>query len=192
MSLAQHTAIRPADGRPLFNDLETRRLFTRKVVEVGAPFEPIAWGAGDNHAHIATMGEDRAPALELARRVESSLTHVLGLTDGFAPAKVKPVTDQYHLRSTLPYIVGQGERHGVRCDPFHEGSSLPDMVGLRILVPDLRERLIRIAPRFDPNRLLARARPPNDRAPAFGTTLATSSCITGSIASERARSPLSS
>ncbi|HHH28549.1 MAG TPA: hypothetical protein ENK57_09405 [Polyangiaceae bacterium] len=154
MTIAQHISIRPADGRPLFNDVGARRLFTRKVVTVGAPFEPIAWGAGDTHAHVATMGEDRAAAAELARRLESSLTHVLKLSDGFAPAKVKAVSDQYHLLATLPYIVRQAQRHGVRCDPFHEGSSLPDMVGLRHLAPDLPGRLRRLAPRFDPRRFL--------------------------------------
>ena len=152
MSLAQHIVLRPADGRPLFNDLDNRRVFTERVALVGESFDVGAWGAGDNHAHVANLHEDVAAAREMARRIESSLTQKLCLADGFAEAKVKPISDQSHLYSSIPYILRQGERHGVTCDPFHEGSSLPDMLGYRLVSPGLPERLARHAPRFDPRR----------------------------------------
>lgn len=174
MTLAQHIVIRPADGRPLFNDLDTRRLFTEKVAHVGEPFSVGAWGAGDNHGHVANLDEDRAAATEMARRLESSLTQQLGLTSGFAPVSVKPIADQSHLYSSLPYIMRQGERHGVRCDPFHEGSSLPDLIGFRHVFPGLRERLARLAPRLDPRRFVPElgAEPARDDASAWAAASA--------------------
>lgn len=148
MALAQHIVIRPTDNRPLFNDIAARRRFTETIVTVGKSFQIAAWGAGDNHGHTLDM-EDRPTAGELARRIELSLTRALGLEVGFQTASITPIRDQSHLYSTLPYVIRQHERHGLTCDPFHEGSSLPDAMGMRLLAPDLPKLLARVAPRLD-------------------------------------------
>jgi hypothetical protein len=148
MSLAQHIVIRPADNRPLFTNLEARTGFTQAIVAVGKPFEVPAWGAGDCHGHLISMGE-RTLAGELARRVELSLTRRLRLDVGFCPVSIKPIEDQSYLRSSIPYAMRQNDRHNVPCDPYHEGSSLPDALGLRLLAPDLPALLARVAPRLD-------------------------------------------
>jgi len=174
MSIAHHIIIRPADSKPIFTDLATRRLFTRKVVLVaGDEFDVTAWGAGDNHGHVKMMGR-RSAATELGRRLEGSLALILGLEDGFVPVKVKPIWDQAHVYATLRYVIRQGERHGVTCDPFHEGSSLPDALGFRRVAPGLPALLERVAPRFDATQLLPElAMPPaDDDAPAWAEAVA--------------------
>ena len=57
-------------------------------------------------------------------------------------------------------MIRQGERHGVD-DPFHEGSSLPDALGWRLLTPDLPSLLAEVAPRVR----LADMAPPLGEAP---------------------------
>lgn len=145
MSLAQHIVIRFCDSRPLFVSLEERLRFSRTIARIGAEFRLLAWGTGDNHAH-AGVAASRARALELARRLEGSLTKQLGLGLGFGAALSTEVRDQSHLRHSIPYMIGQGERHGVD-DPFHLGSSLPDALGWRLLAPDLPSTLAELAPR---------------------------------------------
>ena len=147
MTLAQHIVIRPRDNRALFTQPAVRRLFSRTVARIGRSFELIGWGAGDNHGHMGNHGGDEPKARELARRVEVSLAKRLGDGLRFEEASVRPVNDQYHLEQTVPYMHRQAERHGVN-DPFHEGTSLPDALGRRVLAPDLPGRLALVAPRL--------------------------------------------
>jgi hypothetical protein len=168
MSIAQHIVIRFSDSRPLFVTLEERLRFSRTVSRIGVDFRVGGWGAGDDHAHAAAL-ETRRRALELARRVEMSITKQLGLGRGFAKASVTEIRDQSHLRHSLPYMIGQAERHGVS-DPFHDGSSLPDALGWRLLRPELPTLLAEVAPRVRLAALaptLGPATPPDDAAGWF-------------------------
>jgi len=155
MSLAQHIVFRLEDSRHIFLDVDVRRLFSRTVARIGEDFDLVIWGAGDDHAHSTVMGEE-APALEFARRVEISMTRSLRLGVGFRRASSTTVRDQSHLRATIPYDLDQPRRHGVD-DPFHEGTSLPDLLDARVLAPYLAERIARHLP----NLRLDRFTPPS-------------------------------
>lgn len=42
-----------------------------------------------------------------------------------------PVVDQGHLVHTFRYVLDQAHHHGIDDDPWLEGTSLPELVGLR-------------------------------------------------------------
>jgi len=91
----------------------------------------------------------RANAGEFARRVEISLQYHLDLHTGFAEAHLRDVRDQHHLQRAFHYILEQRERHNLPLDPFHDGSSLPNLVGLRFGLGDLKGRVRDRIPRLD-------------------------------------------
>ncbi|HHH29880.1 MAG TPA: hypothetical protein ENK57_16255 [Polyangiaceae bacterium] len=144
MSLAHHVVFRMEDSRPLFLDVHVRRLFSHTVARIGAPFELLGWGAGDDHAHTVNL-DDLRRANEFARRIEIALTRTLRRGIGFKPASVVTIRDQTHLRRSLRYDIDQPRRHGVQ-DPFHVGTSLPDVLGARVLAPYLPARIARYVP----------------------------------------------
>lgn len=144
MSLANHIVLRMEDSRPIFLDVDVRRLFSQTVARFGEEFDLIGWGTGDDHGHTVNMGDDRH-GNEFARRVEISLTRSLDLGIGFRRASVVPIRDQSHLKGSLRYDIDQPRRHGVH-DPFHVGTCLPDALGARVLAPYLPERIARHVP----------------------------------------------
>jgi hypothetical protein len=85
-----------------------------------APRSAIA----DNHAHLVTFSE-RIQAGRFAQVVEAALRRRLRLAVPFAPAYFKPVHDQSHLRSLVPYVHRQAAHHQVVVDPFAVATSLP-------------------------------------------------------------------
>lgn len=187
MTLAQHLVFRMEDSRPIFLDVDVRRLFSRTVARFGEDFDLVGWGTGDDHGHTANMGDGR-PANEFARRVEISLTRALDLGIGFRRVSAVPIRDQSHLRHTLRYDIDQPRRHGVR-DPFHVGTSLPDALGARLIAPYLPERIARHVPNarlddFAPPRSPSYA----DPADPFGWAEATRAAI--GRASLRGKDPL--
>lgn len=86
----------------------------------------------DTHAH-ALVACDREEAIRFARAVSIALQKSLRPGARFERTRVKPIVDRRHLYGTFHYILRQHEHHGVTSDPFHDGSHLPDVTGLRCI-----------------------------------------------------------
>ena len=127
---AHHIRLRPRGGWVIADSPEARRRLVRSVLERGEEFNLLAFGLADNHLHIEVMC-DRARAGEFARRLEISLGRVLGVEGGFETCWIEAVAGGYHLQRLFFYILRQDNRHQLTSDPFREGSSLPDLFGLR-------------------------------------------------------------
>jgi len=140
--------MRLEDDRTIAPGSGTRRICAGAVYRVGVPLGLLAFAFADTHVHIVTVAS-RLDAGELARRIEISLQKHLRHGVRFEPARVRPVVDQWHLYRTLPYVFRQVEHHTENLDPTHDGTSLPELVGMRFL-DSHTPRLVRaLLPRLD-------------------------------------------
>lgn len=152
-ALGQHVMMRLADDRVLITEPEHPRLIARVLLARGARRELVSFGVADNHLH-AVLTCSRAVAGIFARAVEATLRLLLPLRVPFAPARFRPIVDQQHLGNATAYSVRQQERHGVRLDLLRDGTSLPDVLGLRVLDPSLAARFGARLPRVTREDLL--------------------------------------
>ncbi|MFZ5478571.1 MAG: hypothetical protein ACOZNI_17505 [Myxococcota bacterium] len=146
MPVGYHLVFRLRDSRVIARDARTRRRLARSFLEIGDRFGLLGFGLAANHAH----GEfvcDRAAAGDAAQAIGSSITQALGLPVGFNVTYVKPIEDQAHLESLFDYVHRQDAKHGVVTDPLRDGSSIPDLLGLRMLGTSLEERVVAHVPR---------------------------------------------
>jgi hypothetical protein len=131
-AIAHHISMRLVDDRVLTCTPAGFRAAARAFHAAGARRGLLGFGVADTHAH-ALVACSRAEAGAFARAVEVALRIVLRLPVPFEPARIRPVRDQGHLGSTESYVHRQQRKHGAFLDRFHDGSSLPDLLGLRAL-----------------------------------------------------------
>jgi hypothetical protein len=145
--LAFHVMMRLDDDRVIARTAGERRTVARIAYEQGAGRGLVAFRLADTHLHALIAAEREAAGL-LARYVGSSIRHRLRVPVPFAKARIKPVLDQRHLSNAFRYVLTQEERHGTLQDPFHDGSSLPELVGLRGLDTTTPELVSAMLPRY--------------------------------------------
>jgi hypothetical protein len=148
-----HVTIRLADDRPIATTPAALRTVARVVLGQGEARGLLAFGAADDHIHAA-LATDRACAGAFARYVESALVWQLGLAARFDPARIRPLQDQKHAYNTFHYAHRQDTRHELDLDRAREGTSLPDLLGLRVLETSLIARVRRHLPRIRREQLV--------------------------------------
>lgn len=153
-----HVTMRLADDRPIATTMPDRRTLARVVLGQGSARGLLAFGAADNHLH-AELATDRETAGAFCRYVGSALRGRLRLAVPFEPARIRPLEDQRHAYATFRYALRQDARHDLHLDPAREGTSLPDLLGLRVLDASLVGRVRRHLPRVQESELAA-ALPP--------------------------------
>jgi hypothetical protein len=149
-----HITIRPATEQLLCTTDAERRRFARTVHRLGRDRGLFVFNVADTHGHLGVVC-DRATAGRLAHDLEAALGAALGLAGGFAPARLSPLRDIWHRENAFFYILRQQAHHGLAADPFHDGSALPDLLGLRVGAAWLPARVRALLPRVDRDRLLA-------------------------------------
>lgn len=142
-----HVTIRLEDDRPIATTQASRRVVARVVLEQGEARGLLAFGAADDHLHAA-LATDRATAGAFARYIESALVWQLGLAARFERARIRPLQDQKHAYNTFHYAHRQDSRHLLELDRAREGTSLPDLLGLRVLETSLIARVRAHLPRI--------------------------------------------
>ena len=133
---------------------DTRRA-ARRFLRFGRPARLLAFGVADTHMH-ALLACDRARAGRFVHDLEVSLRHALGLTVPFAPARFTTVESQPHLRRAFDYVLRQDDRHDLGRDPFRDGTSLPDLVGARLVGAWMRPLVRSLLPREGQASLVVR------------------------------------
>jgi hypothetical protein len=133
--LGFHVIFRSDDDRVLAPSPQLRRALARSVYRVARGFPLTAFGAADNHLHTEVL-VDRSDAGRFAHALMCSLRWSLDISVEFAPVRYKALADQGHKRSTFHYALGQRNHHGVQSDPFMDASSLPELLGMRLLPTD--------------------------------------------------------
>jgi hypothetical protein len=142
-----HVTIRLEDDRPIATTPAALRVVARVVLGQGEARGLLAFGAADDHVHAA-LATDRASAGAFARYVESALVWQLGLAARFERARIRPLHDQKHAYNTFHYAHRQDSRHEINLDRGREGTSLPDLLGLRVLETSLIARVRTQLPRI--------------------------------------------
>ena len=130
-NFASHVVIRLTDNRVLAPGGGTRRLLADAILQVSLGFPLLAFRISDTHIHLLVMGSAEGAA-EVARRIEISLQRRLKPGLPFVPAWVQDVKGQSHLEGLFKYVLNQDRHHGSRVDPLHDGSNLPDLLGMRV------------------------------------------------------------
>lgn len=141
-----HVTLRLEDSRPLATTLAAIRTVARVVLVQGEKRGLLAFGTADDHVH-AELATDRASAGAFALYVETSLRNRLGIAARLEPARIRPLRDQKHAYNTFHYVHRQDERHELERDLTREGTSLPDLLGLRVLPTSLVARVRTHLPR---------------------------------------------
>jgi len=145
--IAQHVTMRLADSRVIAPTPAARRIAAATLLECGAADGLLAFGVVDTHAH-ALVACSRARAGQFARRAEILLHARLRLSCPFDPARLRPILDQWHLQRAVTYVLTQDQRHGVALDPAHDGSSLHEVLGWRVVDTHLAKTLRALVPRL--------------------------------------------
>lgn len=141
-----HVTIRLEDDRPIATTTAARRALARVVLTQGERRGLLAFGVADDHLH-AELATDRATAGAFALYVETALSWQLRLGARFEPARIRPLHDQRHAYNTFHYAHRQDSRHELGLDRAREGTSLPDLLGLRVLETSLVARVRAHLPR---------------------------------------------
>jgi hypothetical protein len=143
-ALGHHLTMRLLDDRPIASDAASRRRAARAIYRVGTGLGLLAFAIADTHMHVVAVA-NRLEAGELARRIEISLHRQLRPGARFQPMRSRPIVDQWHLYRAVMYVLRQLEHHAPQLDPLHEGTSLPELIGMRVLdrtTPDLVRLLL--------------------------------------------------
>ncbi len=151
--LGFHLVFRAVDSRVIAPDTAAQRTLAVTTHRVGEAFGLYAFRAAGDHFHVAAQC-DRPSAGRLAQALGSALTQALDLSSGFGPTFLKPMTNQAHVEETFAYVHRNAEKHGVGNDPMHEASSLPGLLGLRLVPPGFIPRVRSLLPRVHRGQLL--------------------------------------
>ena len=131
-ALAHHVTCRFNADRVLAPDPATRRIYARAILRIGPDHQLLVFRVVDTHLH-AELACDRASAGLFALRLEQSIQGLLRPGVPFAPARIRPIEDQWHLQDTFHYVLRQEKRHGIVADPLFDASNLPDLLGARVV-----------------------------------------------------------
>ena len=130
--LGFHVTMRLSDDRAIARDAVGLRRASQILFAQGTGRGLLAFRVADTHVHVL-LATDRTTAGQFARYAQSALRQGLRLPVGFEPARFRPVLRTSHLRNAVRYLFQQERHHGTDFDPAHDGSSLPDLLGMRDL-----------------------------------------------------------
>ena len=149
-----HVTMRLSDDRVIAPNRRALCLAARVLMSRGRRVTLLAFRVADTHLHVLV-----ACSQELARRFAHyaavALHRVLRLPVPFEPTRVRSIVDQRHLYSSFRYVLRQDSHHGIASDPAHDGSSLPDVLGMRVLGTDHAQTVRMTLPRLDRRELAA-------------------------------------
>jgi len=148
-----HVMMRLRDSRPIASSLAAVRTVSRVVLAQGEERQLLAHGLADDHLH-AVLTASRAMAGDFAQYVEIALGRLLELGSRFQVAHIVPLQNQDHALKTFHYVQRQDARHGLDRDPLREGTSLPDMLKIRLIGSSIAERVRERLPRVRTEHLL--------------------------------------
>lgn len=143
-----HIVMRLENDWPIARAMDTLRCAARLLVKHGDKCGLFAYRVADTHIHVLLLC-DRRTAGSFAHAAESALRQTLHLPVPFEPARILPITSLRHLANALRYVLRQEQHHDTCFDPSHEGSSVQDLLGMRILPNDRSaQRVNKMLPRL--------------------------------------------
>jgi hypothetical protein len=145
--IAIHLTARLRDDGGIARDQSGLRLASRIITQHGEPYGLLAHRIADTHLH-ALLAASRDDVAMFARYALSALRKRLSIAVPFEPARMRGITSERHLLNGARYLFLQESHHGTSFDLAHDGSSLPELLGLRVEVGQASKRLRRLLPRL--------------------------------------------
>jgi hypothetical protein len=146
--------MRLSDDRVIAPTTSALRVAARALMARGRAARLLAMRLADTHLHVL-LGCAQDEARRFAHHTAIALHRLLRLPVPFEPTRARPVVDQRHLYSAFRYVLRQDAHHGIGSDPAHDGSSLPDLLGMRLLGTEHPETVRMMLPRLDRRELAA-------------------------------------
>jgi hypothetical protein len=146
-AFAYHLVLRLSDSRPIATTTAQRRVVARVVLQQGTRRGLLGFGLGPDHLHIEAAAPRRVVG-ELAKYVATALRARLQIRAAFGRAWIEPTRDQRHLRNRILYAMGQDRHHRGGLDPMFEATSLPDLLGLRVVDAEIEGRVRACVPKL--------------------------------------------
>jgi hypothetical protein len=151
--LGYHLVLRLGDDRVIAPSRATRRRIASKFADLSRTWPILCWKLADTHLHLLVLADADA-VTELVRRVRIWFTNALALGAPLELQRRKPLSGQSHLESTFHYVLRQDDHHGVETDRLHDASAILDILGLRVLAPEVPLRVREHLPRLGRPALL--------------------------------------
>ncbi len=152
MPLALQFVYRREDSAPLAENDGDRRALIAAILAGGKDHGLLVAGAADTHAHAVAKGPRRPDRLAAATQYRVRTARGDGAR--LEPTRVTEVHDQWHLQNAFFYVLKQAQHHAVGGDPRFEATTLPDLLGLRVIAPWLPARVYAALPRVSRQQLL--------------------------------------
>lgn len=122
------------------------------LLRVGRDKGIFGVGVADGHAHAALV----CTPVQLGRFVhDARLALSAALELPMAAPSTRPIRDVWHAENVLGYVHRQDTHHGVGRDTYRDGTTLPDLLGLRVGNGWISERVRTLLPRVTRADLLA-------------------------------------
>ncbi len=149
-ALGYHVILRLGDDRVIAPSRAERRRWARQLAALARRFPVLAWKLADTHLHVVIL----AGALEFIRQLRIWVAKSPRPGVPLEVQRTKPLAGQGHLVNAFHYTLRQDDHHGVTVDLLQDSSSVLDLLGLRVLTPELPSRVREHLPRLSRPELL--------------------------------------
>jgi hypothetical protein len=157
-AIGYHVILRLKDERVIAATQADRRAAACIMIRQGRERGLLACAVVDAQAHAIVLCS-RAEAGAYAGRTATSLSAALRLDVAFDAARIAPIRDQRQLANTFDCVLLQQDEHGsLSNSDFHDGTNLPDLIGMRVNGAYSRALLRDYLPRVSERALLERFR----------------------------------
>jgi hypothetical protein len=158
-ALGHHLMFRLIDDRVIVPSTPKRRLLARTVYRLATPAGLVGFGVADSHLHVA-LRASRGRSGKLAHDLCCALHFAVEPRQHFERTRIKPIENQKHLETVLGYAFRQKWHHGIQVDALRDGTSLPELLGLRVLTCSSVLLVRELLPRLRREDLLRYLGPP--------------------------------
>lgn len=152
-TLGYHIVLRLGDDRVIAPSRAERRRWARRLAGDVSEFPIVAWKLADTHLHLLLLA-DAGRVAEWIRRLRIWVTKTLRPGVPLEVQRTRPLAGQSHLEAAFGYVLRQDDHHGVETDPHQDASAVLDILGLRVLSPELPGRVREHLPRLTREALL--------------------------------------
>ncbi len=151
--IGHHLMFRLLDDRVLVPGIAKRRTLARTVYRLAEPAGLVAFGVADTHLHVS-IEADRVRAGKLAHDLCCALHFAIEPKQLFERTRIKAIESQRHLQAVIGYAFRQKWHHGIQVDALRDGTSLPELLGLRLLAGPSLQRVRELLPRVSREELM--------------------------------------
>jgi hypothetical protein len=152
-AFAHHITAKLVIDRALARAPAELRLATNTLFRHGERRGLVLLRFVDTHLHVI-LATSRGVAGMFARVMECALRKILRIPIAFDGARIRPIESMAHAFNAFRYGFTQGAHHATSFDEAHDGSSLPELLGMRVRKTAIVERVRNLLPRLKRDMLL--------------------------------------